>query len=345
MSIDDVLAGLELPEPPRVDPARLVPGGSFIFDEPDTVPVLWGTGDQVLWAAGESMFVVGPQGVGKTSVVNQLVLARIGVRDPELLGYPVVVSDDPVLYLAADRPRQVARSLRRMVDPDDRDRLNERLTVWKGPPPVDLARDPNLLVDMAAACQAGAVVLDSLKDLAIGLSDDETGAGVNRAIQTALVAGVEVIPLHHQRKAGANGGKPKSMSDVYGSTWLTAGAGSVLLLWGEPGDLVVTLHHLKQPADDIGPLSLIHDHDTGTTTLVDQLDLVGLASRAPNGITAADAARALFGTQDPERNQTEKARRRLDRLAKAGELQLEPGNPAGSNPTPNRYRRPTILEL
>jgi hypothetical protein len=37
-------------------------------------------------------------------------------------------------------------------------------------------------------------------------------------------------------------------------TWLTSGAGSVILLNGQPGDPIVSLHHLKQPAAAVGPL-------------------------------------------------------------------------------------------
>src|SRR5688500_9512898 len=42
-----------------------------------------------------------------------------------------------------------------------------------------------------------------------------------------------------------------------------AGAGSVILLWGEPGGALVDLTHLKQPAGDVGPLRVFHDHATG----------------------------------------------------------------------------------
>jgi hypothetical protein len=41
--------------------------------------------------------------------------------------------------------------------------------------------------------------------------------------------------------------------DVYGSTWLTAGTGSVILLHGEPGDPIVSMHHLKKPVAEGGP--------------------------------------------------------------------------------------------
>ena len=90
---------------------------------------------------------------------------------------------------------------------------------------------------MARSAGAGTVVVDSLKDAAIGLTDDVVGAGWNRARQAAIVAGVQLVELHHSRKLaqGATAGQP-SIDDVYGSTWLTSGTGSVILLtavlWG-----------------------------------------------------------------------------------------------------------------
>ena len=43
----------------------------------------------------------------------------------------------------------------------------------------------------------------------------------------------EIIELHHDRKAQqGNEGRERSISDVYGSRWITAGAGSVILLVG-----------------------------------------------------------------------------------------------------------------
>jgi hypothetical protein len=56
---------------------------------------------------------------------------------------------------------------------------------------------------------------------------------------------------------------------VYGSTWLTSGLGSVIVLDGKPGDPTVELRHLKQPAEPVGPLTLRHDHTAGVTVLFD----------------------------------------------------------------------------
>jgi replicative DNA helicase len=294
---------------------RLVDGASFILDVPREVPAIWGRGQRVLWARGESLLLVGPDGVGKTTLAGQLALARLALR-AEVLGLPVTPTAGRVLYLACDRPAQVARSFARMVTEADREVLRARLVVWRGPPASDFVKAPETLVELAGQAGADTVIVDSLKDVADGLDKDQGGAGYNRARQRALAEGVELLELHHQRKATTENRKPTKLADVYGSRWLTAGAGSVALLWGEPGDPMVDFGHLKQPAEEVGPFRVLHDHDTGASTVTGEVDLVTLAAGYPNGVAAVEAARAIFEVDEPRRAQVEKARRRLEVLCK-----------------------------
>ncbi|MGH8882972.1 MAG: AAA family ATPase, partial [Stackebrandtia sp.] len=297
---------------------------------PDTTPAIWGAGNDILWAQGEALMICGGQGTGKTTLAHQVIRARLGL-DAQVLGFPVEPSDSAVLYMAMDRPAQAARAMRRIMTETDRHALDDRLRIWAGPPPGDIARHPELFVDMATETGAATIVVDSLKDAAVKLSDDEVGATYNRARQKALAAGIEILELHHQRKTGSGGSRPDSVSDVYGSTWLTSGAGSVLMLNAEPGDLIVEARHIKQPANDVGPLRVIHDHDSGRSRLDEAVDLIELAART-DGITATDAACALFESAAPSRNDIEKARRRLDRLTDTGQLRRVDGLGRG-NPT------------
>lgn len=303
--------------------------GAAILDAPAAPVSVWGDGHRCLWASGEPFILAGPDGVGKTTVAQQLTLSRIGLRTGTLLGMPVAPDDGRVLYIAADRPSQALRSFRRMVTDDDRQLLDERLVLWRGPLPFDIAKQPEALIVLAKQVGAATVVIDSLKDIAADLSKEEVGQRLNGAFQAAVAEGVEVCALHHQRKAQTGAGKPRHLADVYGSRWITAGAGSVLMLWGEPGDLVVEADHLKQPDEQIGPLKLLHDHAAGTTTVVDQVDAWDIVQRSRNGTTAFAVACALFATIGPDRNETEKARRQLERLAKEGKIHRKAGNKGG----------------
>lgn len=314
--------------------ARVVSGGSFILDQPDTPPAVWGRDDTVCWAEGEALMLCGPAGVGKTTLANQLVAARLGLLDGDVLGLPVRPGAKKVLYLAMDRPPQISRALARLFSPADRQLLDERLVVWKGPPPYDMARRTELLAEMCAHFGADTVVVDSLKDAVLKLSEDESGSGYNRARQRALVEGVQVLELHHQRKASADNKKPSRIDDVYGSTWLTAGAGSVFVLWGQPGDPVVELIHLKQPMVEFGPHMIRHDHDAGRSALEGATDLLQIVrNQRQVGITAELAAKSLYMSDTPSRAEKEKARRRLETYERTGELVSK----SGDHSTPTKW--------
>lgn len=219
-----------------------------------------------------------------------------------------------VMLFALDRPQQIMRALRRCLGEPYRAELAARLAVWPGPIPGDVGRNPELLVDVAAAERADVVLIDSLKDTTSRIADDEFGSNVNRALQHLVSARIDVAALHHQRK-GQDGRRPKTLEDVYGSTWITAGAGSVILLWGDAGSELVDLEHIKQPADPVGPWKLEHDHHAGTTTVTRGFDALAYLRHRPGGATLAEVAQAQWaGTpSEAQRKKTERVLRRLAR--------------------------------
>lgn len=315
------VGGWDEPEDPRRDDAySFTTGGSFILDASDRPPAWWGRGDNIIGAEGEALLIAGPQGTGKSTIAQQLALGLAGFDEyAELLGLPITPTTGRVLYLAMDRPRQIARSLRRMVGEAWRDELNDRLVIWQGPPPRDLAQHPWVLTEMAQAAGATHVIVDSLKDAAMGLKEDEAGAMWNRARQTALRAGIDLTELHHSRKADRAGKESPGVDSIYGSTWITAGAGSALLLVGDPGDPIITVHHVKQPMSDVGPLKVLHDNTAGSTAVWHATDLLAIA-KANGQLSAVDAAAALFDAEKPTPGEKEKARRRLESLTRSGHL-------------------------
>lgn len=315
-------------------------GGSWLFDQPNEVPARWGEGSDVLWARGEALLLTGSPGTGKTTIAGQLVRALLGLQD-RVLGYPVVPATR-VLYLAMDRPRQIARALARPFRPEDQPLVSERLETWEGPPPVDLAQHPEELRDMAQAAGADVIIVDSLKDAAVGLVEDEVGARWNRARQTALAAGIDVLELHHLVKRGVNGSAPSSLAEVYGSIWLTSGAGSVLVLIGEAGDALVEMRNLKPVMEAVGPLKIEHDHTAGVSRVVNGANPLALLRSSPSGITVTDLAALMHDTHKPTANQKEKARRKLERLCSEGLAVLLGEVPAAHGGRPQkRYGAPT----
>ena len=305
---------------------RILPGG-ILLEEPDTPPVVWGDGDNIVWAEGEALIICAPDGTGKTTLAGNLVRARLSLGDGNVLGLPVTPGKRNVLYLAMDRPRQARRALRRLFTTSDRDVLDDNLRIWQGPPSADLARQPELLTQLARLADADTIIVDSLKDAALNLSSDETGGGWNRARQLVLAAGTELIELHHPRKAQADNKAPRKLEDLYGSRWITSGAGSVICLWGEAGDLVVEFTHLKAPAMQVGPWQMGIDLAGGTVHLEQAaVDLVKyVKERGGKGATAAMVAAELFGTANPDSSQQKKAVYRLTKKVAEGALYCRPG--------------------
>ncbi|MHA7663728.1 AAA family ATPase [Mycolicibacterium sp. HS_4_1] len=305
-----------------------VDGAAFVLDVPDTIPAVWGQGNQVLWAKGESLMISGPLGTGKTTLAGMLVRALVQPVPSPVLGLPVTGNGARILYLAMDRPDQIARSLHRQFPESMRRALADRLMVWKGPPPNDFAVNPRLLAALADKSKAEIVFVDSLKDAAIGLSDDKVGAAYNRARQLLLQSGRQLAELHHPVKHGTGGVK-----DVYGSTWLTSGAGSVVLLEGDPGDPVIHFRHARQPAQEVGPFLVHHDQVTGLMEVHGEFDLLKELRAADEGLTA-DAVMQLRrpGEKLDKRardSQMQKARRDLDRLVSDGLARREDGVQGG----------------
>jgi hypothetical protein len=312
--------------------ARLVTGGSFLLDVPEIPPAIWGSGRDVLWARGESLVIAGPQGTGKTTIAGQLLRATLGMSK-DVFGYPVRPCDQRVLYLAMDRPQQARRCLGRMFTDDERRYLDDCLAFWEGPPFADVAENPQTLLSIAKQADADVVFVDSIKDAAVGISKDEVGAGYNRARQLVTQDGRQIVELHHTKKT--NGESQNDIDVIYGSTWITSGAGSVILLVGEPGDPIIGIRHLKKPMDEIPPFKIRHNADTGLAEVWhdEDADVVGLARRCKTtGVTAAEAAICMYRSEvrgdKPSAALQERARRTLKKYVEKG-LLVEAPDPSG----------------
>ncbi len=342
-AIEAIRAGLDRLEQERISAttSAFEDGASVILDGPPEPPAVWGQEDEVLWADGEVFMLAGPTGVGKTTLAQQVILGLMGIND-EVLGYPVREAKR-VLYITADRPRQAIRAIQRIVNEEHREILRERLRFAQGPPEADFARSPETLLNMVKAADCDTVIVDSLQDVASKLSDDETGSGIKRACGLATAAGVNVMILHHHRKP-QNGSKPDKVEDVYGSSIITNSMGSIAMLWGDATSTVVEFRQLKKPSSEVGPFNVTLNLD-GTVEIHEgesaPIDLI----QSGEAITAQEMATRLFPVPKDERtgqSNVEKARRKLDKLAKDGELTKQEGKKGGQGGgTPTTYTRPS----
>jgi replicative DNA helicase len=312
----------------------IVKGGKFCRDIPPGIPALWGDGSRVVWAEGEPFILAGPDGVGKTTVGQQVALGLVGLRT-EVLSMPVA-ERWPVLYLALDRPAQARRSIYRMTTDDQRDLLDKRMVFWPRPLLRNVMVDSQFICNFAKYVRAKVVIIDSLKDASPALASDEAGSAIANCFQYCVADGIDLMAFHHQRKQGQDTTRvPNNLEDVYGNRQITAAAGSVVMLWGQPGDEVVAWRHLKQPGEVVGPMNVVHEHETGTSTAEGWVDLTELAGQN-GGLTVIEAAMRLFTTDSPDKKQVDKARRKLEKLVRNGRLMKIEGAINGKPPTTYR---------
>lgn len=311
-------------------------GEKFIFDTPAEVPALWGrNGKEILWAKGQGLTIVAPQGTGKTSLAALLVESLLGLSE-NVLGFPVQQTES-LLYLAMDRPYQIASAMRRVFEPHGREGLQDKkFTVWIGPPEKDLGKNPEHLMEMCNEVGARTVFIDSLKDAALRLTDEASAQGWNLAVQYCLREGIQVCALHHPTKhTGRDADRLIDLSDVYGSGWVTAGMGSVLSMWGAVGSSFFELTQLKSPTMVLDPLVVRRNDRTGGMEVIGgSLDWAWFFTE-PHSI--ADLCKHMFGAETSRGNQ-EKARRQVHDLLARGVIvkHAESGNGSG---------RPTTLYI
>lgn len=274
----------------------------WLTSENDQDVPMWGTKENPIWMPGESLLISGPSGIGKSTLAHALVWGSLGLI-PDVLGFPVPpMEDGGILYLAMDRPEQIKRAMARFIrtlSGDEREAAREalkRFMVWPGPLPGDIRKDKQLLVKMAEEHGATRIVVDSIKDVLPDASQEENAGGYNLARQEALQNGIQWVELHHNRKSNGDNKAPNTLADVYGSTWLTSGAGSVISLFGQPGDIVTRLTHLKSPFEPINPMWVQIDPPTGTISRHEELTpLMVIQKGGTVGVTAQEVTAEIYG--------------------------------------------------
>ena len=262
----------------------------------------------------------GPTGTGKTTLGQHLLLGAIGAPGfATLLGWPVAALDKGyALYLAADRPDQARLAMRRLLTSDDQwDTVDKRLKVWPGPPPASIAADPLLLHKMCAEAGARFLLVDSLKDCALQLSDDRISGAVNEAHQHVIAGGCDVVALHHPRKRSRDNPDTRlTIDDLYGGAWLAAGAGSVILLNREP----TCIEAVQVKSANGHDIEFRYTMDSTTGVLIGGAidEVLAAVIAGVTGIQTTAVARVVHRVADPTRAQVEGVRRQLRRLEESG---------------------------
>lgn len=296
---------------------RFATSETFLFGDDDEFETIWGDGETPIWPSGESLMLVGPPGVGKSTLTHNVMMGLL--LGGEIFGYPIKKIEGNILYLAMDRPKQIKRAfMRLMTDRGVRNLVQDRVLWHLGPMPFMIANDTSKVAKMCKHFGVTVVVIDSIKDMATNPSDEVQANAYNQARQKCLADGIEWIELHHNRKSSETNKKPRSLDDVYGSRFLTAGAGSILSLWGESGDEIVELSHIRPPGNALPPMKLALDKEHGRLTPDNVITMDDLLKR-PGGITVRAAAVAIFGKK-PTESQIRNTRNKLKRMVDKQEI-------------------------
>lgn len=253
---DGGLPPIEDTEPPD-DPtseasSRIEKGFDFLSDPRAAAPPIWGEKPRICWSSGEPLMVAAPAGTGKTLILQKLCMARM--RGGEVLGLPVQRSRERCLYIAADRPLQAIRSWKRFVSEDDVVLLNTSLRVVRGARLEEIGK-------LAKEAEAATVFIDSLGFVASRISTDEGGDRIKDALQELVLSGIEVVVAHHTRKQGFEK-SARDIDDIYGSQWMQAAFGSVLL-FEKDSKARAFMRQVKEPDAKVGPFRVRFDHDVG----------------------------------------------------------------------------------
>lgn len=289
---------------------------------------IWGTSRAAAWMPGESLYIVSPAGIGKTTLALNLLLARLGDSVGDVLGMPVLPADDPVALLSADRPPQAVRRLVKMLA-SHQSHILERLIVWEWNPEITPASSPERFGEWVWSTGAKTVVIDNLGAVQPGLARDEIGSATNTALSRVLAEGIEVVVLHHTRKG--DGGT--ALDRVMGSSWLTNGAGSVLMIAGKRkkgrGRIVVT--HEKPPMEPVPDIRATIDFNSGVincdrveTDRVEHESVESVLQRLTVA-TAKVLASHVFGLDSPGEDDIEALRRMIRPLVGNGVLSRPTG--------------------
>lgn len=247
--------------------AGLMPAGNWALEERPIPRMVMGRDhDKILWANQEPLMVVAETGQGKSTLLQNIIKAGIGLL-PDVAGFQVR-QFHRVLYLVMDRPEQARHSFARLVQPDEVDVWNEKVIIHHGSAPFTLNQTKFWLREAAEAADADCVVTDSLMNITNGMSDDEEGTKINEAHQDCCRGGIQLALAHHPRKRMPQDVKKAySLDDVYGSKFIAGGCGSVLFIhsWvDEPGmTSTFAIEQVKSPAGKVEIPPLRVDRRTG----------------------------------------------------------------------------------
>lgn len=167
---------------PRLDLTKPAPPTNWLVDR--------------LFVHGEATVLVGNGGVGKSFFTQKLALAVAG-GESTFLGLDVK-SGGPVLYVDEENGQDLVRQRLAAFGINDQQKKNLEYIWYAG---VDLANEPELLLEEALDIRPQLIVIDSLSRVAIGM-DENSNTDMTKLIRHGIIplardTGACVVFVHH----------------------------------------------------------------------------------------------------------------------------------------------------
>lgn len=151
----------------------------------------------------EATALVGDGGVGKSFLTMALALAVAG-KESHYLGLPVL-KHGPVLYADEENSRQLVLQRIAALGFDPKKHSDLEYLWYAG---VDLANEPEILLQEAIDIEPALIVLDSLSRVAMGVEEnsntDMTKLMRQGVVPLARETGAAVLVVHHTPKDGSS---------------------------------------------------------------------------------------------------------------------------------------------
>ena len=243
---------------------------------PEYIPLIGNKDTGLLWAKGAPLYIAGSEGTGKTFLLLQYV--RAAFSNEKWLGRFRVAPlerHERIVILNMDRPEPLKIRLGQIIETMALPPMPHRIQMLQMSDlqGKNLINDPTLLKDICRETESTHVLIDGLDRLLEDVTADQGGRAVADGMTHALSGGFQVMATMHLVKSRDNAPANNRSRDVYGSQYLGASAGSLLVL-NKESETCITLKQRKnivghEPFDG----RVIHDHPEHRSTYQSDLSV------------------------------------------------------------------------
>ena len=244
---------------------------------PEYIPIIGNKDAGLLWAKGAPLFIGGSEGTGKTVLLLQYIRAVLH-RELWLDRFPVtpLSSNERLMILNMDRPEPLKIRLAQILEEVDLSLIPNKIKMLQMSEMQgkNLVNDPTLLKDICAETGTTHLLIDGLDRLVTDITADQGGRAIADGMTHALSGGFHVMGTMHLVKSRDNAPANNRSRDLYGSQYLGASAGAIVIL-NKESETHSTFNQRKNIAGhDSFTGRLEHDHNAHRSVFLGELSVI-----------------------------------------------------------------------